>query len=284
MRSTTAFALALLGVASSARVALARDVPTRLFLDGRRVDGRSPSADLRDGKAYVDLARVVGVYSGLLTFGPAGKSRATIAGRTIEFTVGRRSAFLDGKRVDLPAAPFVRRGDTYVPLATIAKLTGSRLRVDSKTGIASLASGSGEIFPPTTPTEAAISDDDAPSVANALALVPSLVELPTGEIEGRLDATNRTDRAYTIAFAGATPVTFVVRRGGVVAWSWPAPGEGSGAAASITIEPHGVRRFAERFRPVPALAGHYVLRATLATAVPTIVSPASLDYAPPRTQ
>ncbi len=278
--SAVVLAAAAIAVASaSAGASVPRDVPVRLYVDGRRFDAGSPSADLRGGKAFVNLVRAVKAFNGLLTFVAPGTTRATFGGRTIEFRIGRTTAKLDGQPVPLPAAPFIRSGDPYVPLATVGRLVGAKVRIDQRRDRAYLTSGQGDVFPPAAAaSESGASDEDAPTLAQALALVPSLVALPAGGVEARLDVTNRTGKAYAVPVAGPAAIQFVVEKAGAAVWTAPA-GVGIG---QLRLEGFGMRHFAARWDAAPP--GRYVLRARIITAVPIVTTPVSLDYATPRPQ
>ena len=130
----------------------AGDVPYGILVGGRPVDANHRSGLNRDGILYVNVVRAVKTFSGLLTFGNAGVVRVSIGNRTMLFTIGSKTAVLDGTKVQLSGAPFKVLGDTYVPLVPVATLGHAKLTVDRRHHQASLELGAGEGFADPDPT------------------------------------------------------------------------------------------------------------------------------------
>jgi hypothetical protein len=97
-------------------------------MDGRPVDRAGGIAILHDGVVYADVVDLVKTFDGLVTFAGAA-ARIEISGHVGTFTTGMRGASVDGARVMLPGAPFMRNGDLYVPLQFfITRIASARVQ------------------------------------------------------------------------------------------------------------------------------------------------------------
>jgi hypothetical protein len=121
-------AAALAAVLLTSAPALAKDHLVTLTMDGRPVDRVRGIALLHDGVVYADSIDLVKTFEGLVTFG-GNSERIVIKNHIGTFTSGTHNAVVDGKRVVLPGAPFMRAGDLYVPLEFfIARIASARVR------------------------------------------------------------------------------------------------------------------------------------------------------------
>lgn len=291
------FVPVLLTIAAACAVApvpaRSADIPYSIFIDGRPVDARTPSGISRRGVMYVDVVRAVKTFDGLLTFA-GGRTRVTITGTTIDFRIGSSYGFMGTTRVLLPGPPFVADGQTYVPLATIAKLASAKLTIDRRNHRDYLALAPPPAPTPTPPAEPpanASSDELVPSPARALA-VTTIARSDAAGLHVRAVVANRTARPYVIAFPTASQIEFVVARNGTEIWNSleGAAGspEGSPSPATtalpstLTVPAHGTLTLTAKWSGfAKAGAGRYTLRVRLLTAIPTDEPPISLDAPQP---
>ena len=259
--------------------AFAADVPYEIMVDGRPVDASHHSGLNRAGIVYVNVVRAVKTFDGLLTFDRGGLVRVSIGDRKLVFTIGSKSAALDGSPLQLSGAPFKVLGDVYVPLAPVATLAHAKLTVNRRLHRAALTLGAGEGFAVPAPTGTEQSDVQ-PSPAQALTFATSAT--PEGDgLHARVVIANTTSKAYTIDFPTANQVAFVILRDGTEVWSSARPAE-AGAPSHVTIEPRGRDTISETIAAFAGLgAGRFQLRVRLMTAVPVDSAPVSLGVTTP---
>jgi len=122
-------------------------------IGGRPLDAAGHSGLLHDGVTFVNVVRAVQAFSGLLVFSPGGVLLVVVGKHSFAFTVGSRTALLDGTTsVQLRGAPFVLFGDTYVPVTAVATLTGSTVAIDAKHRSIDFEPGAGSVSADPTPT------------------------------------------------------------------------------------------------------------------------------------
>ena len=63
--------------------------------------------------------------------------------KTIKLTIGSKTANVDGKNVDMPAAPYIRRDRLLVPVRAVADALGCTVTWDATSGTATLTSEEG---------------------------------------------------------------------------------------------------------------------------------------------
>ncbi len=260
----------------------AADVRYNVYIAGRPLDRAGHSGLVHRGVTYVNVVRAVKAFNGLLAF--TGRVvRVAIGKRSLVFTVGSRTALVDGQTpVTLSGAPFLLQGDIYAPAVAVARLAGAKLAVDTARRSVELEPGAGEQYPPPAParTEAAESDEVLPSPAQALTFVPTATFDATG-LHAKVDITNLTARPYSLSFPGGTQIAFVVERNGAEVWNSAASAPPS-AAGTLRFDPHETKTetvdwpgFAKR------APGRYTLRVRLLTAPPLDSAPVSLGVATP---
>jgi hypothetical protein len=201
----------------------------------------------------------------------------------------------------VPGAPFVANGQTYVPLATIAKLASARLTIDRRNHRDYLALAPAPTFSP-TPEPAAnesSSDEIVPSPAQALKVALTARSDSAG-LHMRADIANRTSRQYGVTFPTASQIEFVVERNGTEIWNSlqgpvasPAPSPSPAATdlpspaasatpSTLTVPVHGTAAFTATWSGyAKAGPGRYTLRVRLLTAIPMEEPPISLDAPQP---
>jgi hypothetical protein len=193
-------------------------------------------------------------------------------------------------RVRLPGAPFVANGQTYVPLATIAKLASAKLTIDRRNHRDYLALAPQPALTPTPePAATASSDDLVPSPAQALTVATTARSDATG-LHARADIANRTSRPYSITFPAASQIEFVIARNGTEVWNSrqgavgspqvsPSPSPAASPSPStLTVPAHGAAAFTATWAGyAKAAPGRYTLRVRLLTAIPIEEPPISLD-------
>lgn len=142
-----ALLLAICALLAAPSIALAKDVPLRILLDGRPLDSHSPSGLVHRGVSFINVVRATKAFNGLLIFGKNGRSlRITIRQHNARFTLGQRDGMLLDLQTTFPAPPFELYGDIYVPLTAIAILADVRVSVDVDRGIARLTSEQARAF------------------------------------------------------------------------------------------------------------------------------------------
>jgi hypothetical protein len=99
----------------TARVS-AGDAVVGLTLDGRPFDLHGGVAVLHQGLVFADAIDLVKCFDGLITLQRSGAATITIGANTGTFTPGLRRATINATDTALPAAPFTRNGELFVPL------------------------------------------------------------------------------------------------------------------------------------------------------------------------
>ncbi|MBV8151318.1 MAG: hypothetical protein JOY59_07160 [Candidatus Eremiobacteraeota bacterium] len=269
-RSVLAFA-ALISICAAA-VAQAADRPVVLTLDGRPFARDRSAAVAHGGVLFVDVVDATKAFNGLLLLQTPGRARLETQGKIALFVVGTRRATFNGAPLTLPGAPFRRAGRMYVPLATVAKLTGARLvRIDA--GHADLR----VTFPGVSPSPAPAST----SPAAVLAIVPSASAAADG-LHVSVSVRNTLSRAYTLTFPSGARATFLLDRDGSTVWDSSAGKRYTQALSYVTLAPGQTVVFSDVWtkwssRP----AGRYQLRAQLMVRPPVLSSPISLGLISP---
>jgi hypothetical protein len=111
----------------------AADTAYTIFLDGRPLteNPKDTGGLSHDGVVFVDVVKLTKAYSGLVTFGKAGRTMTiSIGKRTATFTKGRSLAVLNGGALKLSGAPFIYDGNFYVPITAFARLARSKVTID----------------------------------------------------------------------------------------------------------------------------------------------------------
>ena len=248
-----------------------------MVVDGRNFDRTraTTSALVRSGVTYVDLVQGVRAVGGWLSFGPGGSPSVTVGGRTLEFTIGRKSATLEARSVPLPGAPFVLDGDTFVPLVAVATLASAKLTVDAHDGRASLALGQGDGYAAPARPDPGNVDDIAPSPTQALAFATTGSIDATG-LHARVEIGNLTKKPYVLSFPSARQIAFVLWRNGNEVWSSVENVSGT-EPSKLTIPANGTNVVSSDWPGVDRLGeGRYLLRVRLMTQIPLDITPISL--------
>jgi hypothetical protein len=253
--------------------AFARDVPYGIVVNGRRVDASSPSGLNRGGITFIEAARANRTFDGLLTIAPDGTIRLSVRGRTLVMREGETAATVDGMPIALPAAPFARDGDAYVPLSTVARLGHAALTVETHARRAMLRLGQGVGFRRVPPAGGAGDDADVqPSPTQALTFATS----STADAEGlhaRVEITNVTAKPYGLTMPDGATVEFALYRNGESVWRAATPA-GAAGPTTVTFAPLETKTFAADDPGFAALGpGRYLLRVRLLTIVPLEITP-----------
>jgi Intracellular proteinase inhibitor/Copper amine oxidase N-terminal domain len=259
------FASLFVVLASFGGVAAAADVPYTVLLDGRPLTGKmaGTSAILHGGVLFADVVVAVKTFSGLLTFADGGRTaRLTVRGRTAFFTLGNRTAQVEGKSVTLEGAPFRLNGDYFVPIATVARLGRAKVTIDEKFHTASLTVRPADV-PHAAPAPAA-SPTSALPAAQAVRLAASGTTDAHGALHARLDVTNLTASPYTLQFNSGARVRFVVQRGDAEVWNSSAGKMFVQTLGSQQLAPHETWTLSDTWDEFGAAgAGPYKLQARL---------------------
>jgi hypothetical protein len=111
--------------------AAAADSLVELTLEGRPVDRHSGVAILHHGVVFADAIDLTKCFDGLITLVRSGAATITIGPNTGTFTPGSSRATVNNTVVVLPAAPFRRNGDLFVPLEAFSRaIADVNVRVD----------------------------------------------------------------------------------------------------------------------------------------------------------
>jgi hypothetical protein len=263
--------------------AAAADAVFPVFVDGVRANAARASVIEHRGTAFIEAVGAVRIFGGFLRFTSAGKVvRVTIASRTMNFVLGQKTAYLEGVKIILPAAPQRIDGDAYLPLATIAKLASARVVIDRTRRIASIRTESGESFapPPSAAVRSADTDDDEASPAQALAIVAS-ASIDAGGLHATASIRNTTADPYELAFPSQKQVAFVLSRNGEEVWDSSAGDRGT-APSALEFAPHETKTIAATDPDFAQLgAGRYLLRVRLQTLIPLDTPPISIGDVTP---
>jgi hypothetical protein len=259
------------------------DVSFSIFVDGVRADTGRAGVIERRGHSYIEAVRAVRIFGGLLRFANGGKVvRVTIAMRTMNFVLDEKTAYLEGVKIVLPAAPQRFEGDVYLPLAPIARLASARVVVDRTRRIASIRTDVGDSFPPPPGTAQlpAESDDDEASPAQALSIQTSATVDASG-LHAIATIRNTTAGAYRLSFPSQKQIAFVLSREGKEVWDSSA-GESGTAASSLDFAPHETKTVSATDPDFAQLgSGRYLLRVRLQTLIPLDTPPISIGDVTP---
>jgi hypothetical protein len=263
--------------------ATAADITLPVFVDGVRADTKRASVIERNGTSYIEAVRGVRIFGGLLRFADGGKVvRVTIAMRTMNFVFGQKTAYLDGTKIVLAAAPQRIDGDVYLPLVTIAKLASARVVIDRARRIASVHTDGGDSFAPApiaAPQQPETGDDEA-SPAQALSIVTSAT-VDAGGLHATANIRNTTGAAYRLSFPSQKEVAFVLSRNGEEVWDSSASEHGT-TPSSLDFQPRETKTVRATDPDFEKLgSGRYLLRVRLQTLIPLDSPPISIDQLAP---
>lgn len=117
--------------AASVPAAVAATKSPLVYVDGKKL-ALSASAFAQNGVTFVPMRNIFGALHASVTWEPKTQ---TIIGRkgniTITLTVGQKTARINGKAVNLDAAPIVKGGVTFVPVRFISQSLGATVKWDS---------------------------------------------------------------------------------------------------------------------------------------------------------
>jgi hypothetical protein len=120
---------ALILAASLGTAALAANTTVKLTLDGRPVAGNGVVALNHNGVVYADMILLNKTFSGLMSI--KGKTYSTVVrGHAVAFTANSPIGVFQGRKVRLPARPFLLNNSLYVPLAAFARGIGVVVRIN----------------------------------------------------------------------------------------------------------------------------------------------------------
>lgn len=88
------------------------------------------------GIVYIPAGRTLAEAVAVTDVGTAIRRKA----QTIKLTVGSKTAVVDGKTVDMPAAPYIKNDRLLAPVRTVADALGCTVAWDAASGTATLAS------------------------------------------------------------------------------------------------------------------------------------------------
>ena len=120
---------ALILTATLGTTALAANTTVKLTLDGRPVAASGVAALNHDGVVFADMILLNKTFSGLMSI--KGRTYSTVVrGNSVAFTANSRVAVFQGRKLRLPAAPFLLNNSLYVPLAAFGRAIGVPIRID----------------------------------------------------------------------------------------------------------------------------------------------------------
>ncbi len=261
----------------------AADLPLSVFLDGTRVDKRNaPSGFERAGKAYIDAAKAVQMFDGLLSIGDAGVVKVSIEHRTLTLYLGSKVAFLNGYRVPPLKDPPIRvGGEVYLPASALAEFTSKCVAVDPRRNLMSFKDGDCAVFP-TNPNEDPVSDDDDPPLppTQALTIVTSATIDGRG-LHVRAAVHNLLTTTYVLPFPSGRQIAFILNRDGNEVWN-SEQGVTDDAPSQFSIGPLETKLVTADDPAFDKLgAGRYTLRVRLMTPIPIDFTPVSLGIETP---
>lgn len=273
LATPTFLAFTLSAVAVPLAASASADVPVVLTMDGRPVSKRPGMAVRHNGVLFADVIDLTRVFDGLLVLDGPRTVKLAIRGHTATFTVGSKTARIDGKKVALQAAPLLRNGDIYVPISTF---------VGPKTGIGLKMIGPKHadlhvaVFAPAT---------EVPATTDALALelVPAATAAADG-LHATLTVTNTLHVPYTLTFPSSARATFSVDKDGSTAWDSATGKRYLQSISQVTLAPGESVTYSDVWPDwASAAPGRYQLRGQLMLKRPIASSPVSLGVvaAPP---
>src|SRR5579862_9284399 len=94
-RRAALYAILLVAIVFAPHAVSAKDRVLRVTLDGRPLDGRTPSGLVHRDVAFINVVRATRSFDGLLIFGKDSRSvRVTIRQHHAEFVIGRVEGML----------------------------------------------------------------------------------------------------------------------------------------------------------------------------------------------
>ena len=126
-----------LGIAAPA---LAKDRIVNLTLDGRPLASNGVVvAVAHGGVVFADMIALNKTFNGLMSIN--GKSYLTVVrGHSVAFTLGSRQAVYQGRKVLLPAAPYLINHSLFVPLTSFGRGIGTQVHVNIANATADIIS------------------------------------------------------------------------------------------------------------------------------------------------
>lgn len=111
-------------VLSNVAPASAATKKIQVYLDGK-VMSFSISPEIKNGVTFVQFRPLFEAFNYTVAYNNAAKRINANNGATkIQLTVGQKSAYIDGMKTSLSAAPYITKGSTLVPLRFVAEATG----------------------------------------------------------------------------------------------------------------------------------------------------------------
>jgi len=110
--------------------ALAKDRIVNLTLDGRPLASNGVVvAVAHGGVVFADMIALNKTFNGLMSI--SGKTyRTVVRGHAVAFTAGNRQAVFQGRKVLLPAAPYLANQSLFVPLTSFGRGIGTQVHVN----------------------------------------------------------------------------------------------------------------------------------------------------------
>ena len=119
----------LILAAALGTTALAANTTVKLTLDGRPVAANGVVALNHNGVVFADMILLNKTFSGLMSI--KGKTYSTVVrGHSVVFTANSQVAVFQGRKLRLPAAPFLHNNSLYLPLAAFGRAIGVPVRID----------------------------------------------------------------------------------------------------------------------------------------------------------
>lgn len=252
----------------------AADVPVNLTLDGRPISNKPDVAVMHDGVMFVDAVDFTKVFNGLLVFSGKEGVKIAVRGHSATFHAGERHATIDGKTVQLQAAPFVRGGDIYIPIKTI---------LAPRTAITMRETGPNEadLHLAVFSTHMSAQTGSHASPAKALSLVQSANAASDG-LHVAVKVTNTLSVPYTLNFSSGARATFLIDRDGASVWDSSQGQRYTQSLSHVTLAPGEAVTYTAVWTAWSTQpAGRYQLRTRLMLVPPLVSSPSSLGVVTP---
>lgn len=102
-----------------------------IFVDGAPLASKSVN---RNGVSFVPFRELFEKLNMNIGYeAKSGKIKGSTKQSSITFTIGSKTAYVNGQKKTLEAAPFTRNGTTYIPLRIVGEATGNAVNYSSKT-------------------------------------------------------------------------------------------------------------------------------------------------------
>ena len=135
MKKLLAFLLSLAMAATLAVPAFAASTPVVLWLDEQPITGANEvPPEIRGGRTMIPI-RVLAERLGADVGWDQAARQVTLerAGVTILMTVGSKTAYINGKAVEMDVAPYITGGRTLIPARYVAEFFGQKVDWDGET-------------------------------------------------------------------------------------------------------------------------------------------------------